>query len=134
MANLKHFGYAQEKIRSVCATSNDRTDTARGEGTYPAKPPTPVFGGLLAFDSDWKPELGDSLLEALKQDQGKGKTDFGCGAGHGYFHTDESPAEYIVLTGGKPATEFLFKLISQLYFSDTVPMFDIQAYSEWLAD
>ncbi len=32
----------------------------------------------------------------------------------------------------KPATAFLFKLISQLQFSGTVPMIDIQAYARWL--
>jgi len=33
------------------------------------------------------------------------------------------------LAGGKPATAFLFKLISQLQFSGTVPMIDVQAYA-----
>jgi len=35
--------------------------------------------------------------------------------------------------GKKPATSFLFKLISQLQFSGTVPMIDVQAYAKWLA-
>jgi hypothetical protein len=34
---------------------------------------------------------------------------------------------------GKPATAFLFKLIAQLQFSGTVPMIDVDAYAEWLA-
>jgi hypothetical protein len=33
---------------------------------------------------------------------------------------------------GKPATAFLFKLISQLQFSGTVPMIDVEAYGKWL--
>jgi hypothetical protein len=35
--------------------------------------------------------------------------------------------------GGKPATAFLFNLISQLQFSGTVPMIDVLAYAQWLA-
>jgi len=32
----------------------------------------------------------------------------------------------------KPTTAFLFKLISMLQFSGTVPMIDVNAYAEWL--
>lgn len=133
-ANLKHVQYAQEKVRSVRALHRTSLPIPHAGGTYPAKPLIPIYGGLLTFESDWKPGLGDSLLDALKQDQGEGKIDFGCVAGHGYFHTDEDPTEYAMHTGGKPATAFLFKLISQLQSSGTVPMIDIQAYSEWLAE
>jgi hypothetical protein len=35
-------------------------------------------------------------------------------------------------TGRKAATAFLFKLISQLQLSGTVPMIDVQAYAQWL--
>ena len=41
--------------------------------------------------------------------------------------------EYEIHNGGKPATTFLFKLISELQFSGTVPMIDVQAYAEWLS-
>jgi hypothetical protein len=40
---------------------------------------------------------------------------------------------YETFLGGKPATAFLFKLISQLQFSGTVPMIDVLAYAEWLS-
>ena len=46
-----------------------------------------------------------------------------------YFGRDRA----IIHDGGKPATAFLFKLISQLQFSGTVPMIDVQAYAEWLS-
>jgi hypothetical protein len=36
--------------------------------------------------------------------------------------------------GGKPATSFLFNLISLLQFSGTVPMIDVLAYAEWLSN
>ena len=133
-ANLKHVQYAQDKVRSVRALHRTSLPIPHAGGTYPAKPLIPIYGGLLTFDSDWKPALGDSILDALKQDQGEGKIDFGCVAAHGYFHASNNPKEYAVHTGGKPATAFLFRLISELQFSGTVPMIDVQAYSEWLAD
>jgi hypothetical protein len=133
-ANLDHVKYAQEKVRSVRRLLRTSLPIPHAGGTYPAKPLIPIYGGLLAFESDWKPALGDSFLGALQLDEEDGKLDFGCIAGHGYFHADREGRGYAFHTGGKPATAFLFKLISQLQFSGTVPMIDVQAYARWLAD
>ncbi len=57
----------------------------------------------------------------------------GCVAAHGHFSFNRDTSAYDVVAGGKPATAFLFKLISQLQFSGTVPMIDVQAYARWLA-
>lgn len=133
-ANLTHVKYAQEKVRSVRALHRTSLPIPHAGGTYPAKPLIPIYGGLLTFESDWSPALGDSLNDALKLDQDAGKLEFGCVAGHGYFHADSDPGEYVFHQGGKPATAFLFKLISQLQFSGTVPMIDIQAYGRWLSN
>ena len=60
------------------------------------------------------------------------KFSLGCVAAHGHFHFDRENSRYEVHSGGKPATAFLFKLISLLQFSGTVPMIDVKAYSAWL--
>lgn len=132
-ANRNHIRYAQGKVRSVRGLHRTSLPIPHAGGTYPPKPPIPIYGGFLAFESDWTPALGDKLVDALQQDQEDGKLDFGCVAAQGYFHTHDEEEDYIVHTGGKPATAFLFKLISQLQFSGTVPMIDIQAYGAWLA-
>lgn len=132
-ANRNHVRYAQEKVRSVRGLHRTSLPIPYAGGTYPPKSPIPIYGGFLAFESDWKPALGDKLLDALQPDQEDGKLDFGCIAAHGYFHTHDEAEGHTVHTGGKPATAFLFKLISQLQFSGTVPMIDIQAYGAWLA-
>ena len=43
-----------------------------------------------------------------------------------------APQMNIDYHGGRPATAFLFNLISTLQFSGTVPMIDVQAYAQWL--
>jgi len=58
--------------------------------------------------------------------------DIGCVASHGHFFFNQDAAQYTFVNENKPATAFLFKLISQLQFSGTVPMIDIEAYSQWL--
>lgn len=133
-ANREYVEYAQEKVRSVRALHRTSLPIPHAGGTYPAKPLIPIYGGLLTFESDWSPAIGDSFLDALKKEQKDGKLDFGCVAAHGYFHAADEAGEYAVHDGDKPATAFLFKLISQLQFSGTVPMIDIQAYSEWLSE
>jgi hypothetical protein len=47
--------------------------------------------------------------------------------------TTRPPQQYRFTLEGRPATAFLFNLISQLQFSGTVPMIDVQAYARWLA-
>jgi len=50
----------------------------------------------------------------------------------GHFNYDGVTQRYCFTLGGKPATAFLFNLISQLQLSGTVPMIDVQAYARWL--
>ncbi|WP_321338112.1 DUF6602 domain-containing protein [uncultured Cohaesibacter sp.] len=133
-ANLDHVRYAQEKVRSVRQLRRTSLPIPHAGGTYPAKPLIPIYGGLLTFESDWKPALGDSLLAALREDQQEGKLDFGCFAAHGYFYPESGSEKYVLNRGEKPATAFLFKLISELQFSGTVPMIDIQAYAKSLTE
>ena len=75
--------------------------------------------------------MGTVLETALTAKDGC--LDLGCVAAHGYFNYDDATKKYEYIKGGKPATAFLFKLISELQFSGTVPMIDVLAYSKWLA-
>jgi hypothetical protein len=131
--NADLIKYSQDKIESVRKLHRTSLPIPHAGGVYPAKPPISIIGGILSFDSDWSPALGDSLTKALLNNQALGKLDIGCVAAHGYFCFDSQSSKYDIQEAGKPATAFLFKLISQLQFSGTVPMIDIQAYSKWLA-
>jgi hypothetical protein len=93
----------------------------------------PIFGGLLTFESEWSPALGTALIDALTEGESDGRLDLGCVAAHGYFVLDKATNRYGVFDGSKPATAFLFRLISDLQFSGTVPMIDVQAYARWLS-
>lgn len=122
--------YAQEKVSSVRGLTRTSLPIPHAGGTYPAKPPIPIYGGILTFESEWKPGLGEPLTKALTADVSDGRLDIGCIAAHGFFYHDKDG--FHLKTGSKPATSFLFKLISELQFSGTVPMIDILAYSQWL--
>jgi hypothetical protein len=132
--NATLVSYAREKIASVRRLHRTSLPIPYAKGTYPAKPLIPIYGGLLTFESDWNPALGQALLRALGTGKGDDHLDLGCVTAHGYFSFSQQTEGYEIHEGGKPATAFLFKLISQLQFSATVPMIDVQAYGQWLTE
>lgn len=131
-SNANQVAYAQDKVASVRRLHRTSLPIPYAEGTYSAKPPIPIFGGLLTLESDWSHPLGRPLIEALEQGDEERRLNLGCIAAHGYFTFHADTGAYEIQTGGKPTTAFLFKLIEQLQFSGTVPMIDIQAYTRWL--
>jgi hypothetical protein len=128
-----HVAYAKAKVASVRKLHRTSLPIPHAGGTYPAKPLIPILGGILTFESDWSPPLGTSLHNALVASDPTEKLNLGCVAAHGYFTLNSDGVNYDVHAGGKPATAFLLKLISDLQFSGTVPMIDVQAYAQWLS-
>jgi hypothetical protein len=123
--------YAQKKVASVRRLYRTSLPIPHAGGTYPPKPLPYIIGGLLTFESEWKPPLGKSLSAALDGADKDGRLDLGCVAAHGIFGCDDSGC-YTVTPQGKPAAAFLLELIARLQASATVPMIDIRAYTRWL--
>jgi len=132
--NISMVKYAQEKVASVRRLHRTSLPIPHAGGVYPPKPLIPIMGGVLTLESEWKPALGESLLKQLEAEKGNSKLDIGCVASHGYFFYDNKNAKYDLKPEAKAATAFLFKLISELQFSGTVPMINIQAYGDWLLE
>jgi hypothetical protein len=126
--------YAQKKVASVRRLHRTSLAIPHAGGTFPPKALIPIVGGILTFESDWNPAFGQPLGTALAADLGEGRLDFGCVAAHGHFQYDLDKKAYSFTHEGRPATAFLFNLISRLQFSGTVPMIDVQAYARWLAN
>jgi hypothetical protein len=131
--NADQVSYAQKKVASVRRLHRTSLPIPHAGGTYPAKTPAHILGGLLTFESEWSPGLGQPLTEALGKGERDGRLDLGCVAAHGMFGCDEKEC-YTIAPQGKPATAFLFELIARLQATATVPMIDIRAYARWLAN
>lgn len=128
--NAEHVKYAQTKVSSVRELHRTSLPIPHVGGTFDPKPLIPILGGILTFESDWSPPLGESLVTALESDKESFRLNIGCVAAHGNFQYYDD--NYKIEKNGKPATSFLFDLISMLQVAGTVPMIDIQAYSQWL--
>ncbi len=124
--------YAQKKIASVRRLHRTSLPIPHAGGTYPPKPLTHIFGGLLTFESNWSPALGEPLIDALGRGEEDTRLDLGCVAAHGIFGCDATGC-YTITPQGKPATAFLLELIARLQSSATVPMIDVRSYARWLA-
>jgi hypothetical protein len=85
----------------------------------------------LTLESEWKPPLGDSLLDALDPNHSC-RLDLGCVASQGLFDCD-AEGNYKISLQPKAATAFLFELIARLQAMATVPMIDVRAYARWLS-
>ncbi len=122
--------YAREKCASVRKLHRTSLPIPHAGGTYDAKPPMPILGGVLTFESDWKPPLGEPLMKALSDGDAASRLDLGCVAAHGIFYRAQE--QVVVVTEKKPATAFLLELIARLQELATVPMIDVRAYARWL--
>lgn len=130
--DLGLVNYAQDKVASVRRLHRTSLPIPHAGGTYPAKPPVAILGGILTFESEWNPAIGAPLAAALNAATGDRQLDLGCIASHGHFSLDPQKGDYSFVQESRAATAFLFKLISRLQFSGTVPMIDVDAYAEWL--
>lgn len=132
--NAAQVKYARKKLASVRELYRTTLPIPHAGGTFPAKPLIPILGGIVTFESDWKTTMGDSLKKALGDGSNEDRLDVGCIATHGHFWFSKGDARYEFDEVAKPATAFLFRLISELQFSGTVPMIDVQSYATWLTE
>lgn len=123
--------YAKEKAASVRALHRTSLPIPHAGGVYSPKPLSPILAGIVTFQSEWNPALGDPLRTALTTDDETQVLQLGCVAAHGTFGIDEN-GSYTFTDGRKPATAFLFDLIARLQARATVPMIDVAAYAAWL--
>ena len=128
-----HIEYARNKIASVRRLKRTSLPIPYAGGEYPAKGLMPILGGILTFETKWADVFGDAFQRAARG-VGHDQLDFGCIAGHGFFYRCPSEGDFEYDTDRKPATGFLFKLISELQKLGTVPMIDVDAYADWLTE
>ena len=128
--NAKLVTYARKKAASVRKLTRTSLPIPHAGGVYEPKAPGAILAGLLSFESEWKPPLGEALQTALSGGDAYDVLDVGCIAAHGIFY--RSKEELILAQEKKPATAFLLELIARLQELATVPMIDVRAYAQWL--
>ncbi len=60
--------YASSKAESVRKLHRTSLPIPHAGGTYPAKPLSPILAGIVSFQSEWSPSLGNTLITHLSTD------------------------------------------------------------------
>ena len=88
--NAALVSYAAGKVASVRKLHRTSLPIPHAGGRFDAKVPGPILGGILSFESSWKPAMGDPLRAALLQLEQVYLLDIGCIAANGIFHRVDS--------------------------------------------
>jgi len=127
--------YAADKVASVRRLHRTSLPIPHAGGTYPAKPPQHIIGGLLCLRSGWSPPFGGPFELAVANVAEQGRLELGCAAEHGVYEIDYSstePPRIVRHTNSGPLAFFLLRLIARLQNMATVPCLDVMAYAQWL--
>ena len=73
--NATQVDYAQKKVATVRRLHRTSLPIPHAGGTYAPKPLPAILGGLLTFESDWSPPLGQPLTDALTATDPVGRLD-----------------------------------------------------------
>ena len=125
----------RRRSRACDAASHEPADPARW-GNVPAQAPDPDPRWHLDVRERLVSLLWRSAMEGARRRQRRRRSARTSGASRrtAISFGSKDTGKYEFTKEGKPATAFLFKLISMLQFSGTVPMIDVNAYAEWLTE
>lgn len=127
--------YAKNKVASVRRLHRTSIPIPHAGGTYPAKPPQHILGGLLCLKSSWSPAFGTPFETAMRATAGVGQLELGCAAKDGVYEMDYGgkPPAIEINGASAPLAYFLLRLIAKLQCTATVPCLDVMAYAQWLS-
>ena len=129
--NKQHVKYAAEKVASVRRLRRTTVPIVHAGGEFSPREAPRIVGGILCTGSDWRPALGEPLLEVLNGLGDEQLLDIGCALQGGVFVTDRLGG-HVTTTDSQDDLSlvfFIFWLLDLLQRMGTVPAID---YAEWL--
>jgi hypothetical protein len=129
--NKSHLDYAGDKAQSVRRLFRTSAPVPHAGGVYEPKKLHSIPAGILTLNSSWSDPLGDTFKEnklSLREDR---YLQISCIINAGYLKKKKNS---IIDTSKKDVAliSFYFKLLACLQQIATVPVIDIEAYSNLL--
>ncbi|MCB0490648.1 MAG: hypothetical protein KDC99_19400 [Cyclobacteriaceae bacterium] len=128
--NREYVIYAGEKVASVRKLLRTSAQITHAGGKFEPRPLFPILGGILTYDSEWKPGLGDSLLRTLDELAVNQKLDIGCAITEGAFEVEYLGEKTLLAKSNASVSliNFFFRLLAKLQNLGTVSAIDYKQY------
>lgn len=128
--NRDHVLYAGNKVASVRKLQRTSKEITHAGGKYEPRPPIPIIGGILVYESDWSPGLGTPFIQSLENLGESARLDIGCTATSGAFNVTypDGKVQVEVSRVELALVYFLFHLLGRLQQVGTVPAIDYDRY------
>lgn len=128
--NRKFMDYAGEKIASVRDLHRTSVPITHAGGTFNAKEPIPILGGLLTTRKGWADQEGKAAVQAVMDLTGNRRVEIGCALrGVAFNRTDDDSTDGLEFSETDTTLLFfLFRLFNRLQRLGTVAAVDIGAY------
>ena len=128
--NREYVIYTGEKVASVRELLRTSAEITHAGGKFEPRPLFPILGGVLTYDSEWKPGLGDSLLRALDELTAEQKLDIGCTITEGAFEVEYLGGKTLLTKSDSSLSlvNFFFRLLAKLQNLGTVSAIDYKQY------
>jgi hypothetical protein len=126
-----HIEYAAGKAASVRRLHRTSSHIKHAGGVFQPVPAPRIVAGIVAYQSDWSPGLGDALVRALSEQPPEGRLDLGCALVDGAFEVAYGEAGDALLEttpANQSLVQFLLRLLRQLQAVGSVPAIDYTAY------
>lgn len=129
--NKENVEYAGDKALSVRDLERTNYKIVHAGGEYEPRPLFEIVTGILTYDSEWNPPLGDSLAGVLNSLERGRHLNIGCAVSDGAFEVryEGGGTEVIRRSGENTLVFFMLSLLKTLQGLGTVPAIDYDAYS-----
>lgn len=129
--NKSNIDYSKKKAASVRALYRTSAPIPHAGGTFEPRTPIHILAGILTYNSDWTPPLGDTFITAIQTPEKNEQLDLGCVICEGAFevcYSNGQRRELYTTTSDRALVFFFLKLLSRLQSVGTVPAMDISEY------
>jgi hypothetical protein len=128
--NREYIFYAGEKVASVRKLLRTSAEITHAGGKFEPRPLSPILGGILTYESEWKPGLGKPLLHALNELAVEQKLDIGCTITEGAFEIEyfDGKTQLVKSDSSLSLVSFFFRLLAKLQNLGTVSAIDYKQY------
>jgi|CXWL01.1.fsa_nt_gi hypothetical protein len=133
--NRKNVLYAGNKVSSVRRLYRTSAVITHAGGKHEPKQLFSIIGGILTYNSEWKPGIGKTLTNTLKKLNKNSRLDIGCVASIGNFNASYlgDNLEITSKSSNMALASFIFHLLEKLQALATVSAIDYKAYNKWLS-